>query len=85
MEIQMAEVTTKLEYIAEKLEKNECEHKALMDKIDKFVDSVEVRFKDERKYSDNRYADKRTEKIVWFVIGTIATVLIGAAVNVIFL
>lgn len=85
IEIQMAEVRTELKYIGESLDKfdkrNEEQHIKLEKQFLDAIYEINRRFDNEREESNKVYADKKTEKIVWFVMGTIATGIIGYCVS----
>jgi hypothetical protein len=85
IEVQMAELNVKLENIEKNqnafILDNKEEHAHIGDKLDKFVEAVDKRFKQERSESNTRYAGKPVEKVVWFALGIIATTLIGYAMS----
>lgn len=59
--IQMTKFEGQIESVCSKLDQNACEHKEIMEKMDKFIDGCEKKF-----------ATKLTEKIVYIIVGIFA-------------
>lgn len=63
----LAKIETTLDYVKESLDNNDKDHKIIMAKVDKFIESA-----------DSKYASKLTEKVMWGLIGLIVTAVIVA-------